>query len=66
MNKLVNMRNVLKVLCVEFKLYNETGRLTNTKKSGRPRKTIVRENRIMQRLALKDRFLTAGKISKQI
>ena len=49
-----------------LKLYNKTGRLTNTKKSGQPRKTTVREDRIMQRLALKDRFLTAGKISKQI
>ena len=44
-----------------LKLYNETGRLTNTKKSGRPRKTTVREDRVMKRLALKDRFLTAGK-----
>ena len=49
-----------------LKLYNETGRLTNTKKSGRPRKTRVREDRAKQRLALKERFLTAGKISKQI
>lgn len=47
-------------------LYNATGRLTNSKKPGRPRKTTVREDRVMQRLALKDRFLTASQISKDI
>jgi transposase len=37
-----------------LKLYSETGRLTNTKNPGRPRKTTVREDRVNQRLALKD------------
>lgn len=49
-----------------LKLYKETGRLSNTKKPGRPRKTTAKEDRVIQRLVLKDRFLTAGKISKQM
>ena len=48
------------------KLYNETGRLRSPKKVGRPRKTSPREDRIMQRLSLKDRFQSAAGISRQV
>ena len=36
-----------------FKSYNDTGKIISAFKTGRPRKTSAREDRIMQRMSLK-------------
>ena len=38
------------------KTYNDTGKIVSAVKTSRPRKTSAREDRIMQRMSLKDRF----------
>ena len=38
------------------KSYNDTGKIVRAFKTSRPRKTSAREDRIMQRMSLKDRF----------
>ena len=44
------------------KSYNDTGKIVSAFKSGRPRKTSAREDRIMQRMSLKDRFKSCTEI----
>ena len=39
-----------------LKSYNDTGKKVSAFKTGRLRKTSAREDRIMQRMSLKDRF----------
>ena len=46
------------------KSYNDTGKIVNAFKTGRPRKTLARENRIMQRMSLKDRFKSCTEIKR--
>ena len=46
------------------KSYNDTGKIVSAYKTGRPRKTSVREDRIMQRMSLKDRFKTCTEINR--
>ena len=41
---------------------NDTGKIVNAFKTGRPCKTSAREDRIMQRMSLKDRFSLAQKL----
>ena len=44
------------------KSYNDTGKIVSAFKTSRPRKTSAREDRIMQRMSLKDRFNLAQKL----
>ena len=44
------------------KSYNDTGKIITAFKTSRPRKTSVREDRIMQRMSLKDRFKSCTEI----
>ena len=46
------------------KSYNDTGKIVSAFKTGRPRKTSIREDRIMQRMSLKDRFKSCTEIKK--
>lgn len=48
------------------KCYNDTGRIVSPCKAGRPRKTTKRDDRAMQRMALKDRFVTSSAIKREI
>ena len=43
-----------------IKSYNDTGKKVSDFKTGRPRKTSAREDRIMQRMSLKDRLKLKG------
>ena len=45
-----------------FKSYNDTGKIVSAVKTGRPRKTSAREDRIMQHVSLKDRFKSCTEI----
>ena len=44
------------------KFYNDTGKIVSAFKTGRPRKTSAREDRIMQRMSLKDLLSLAQKL----
>ena len=46
------------------KSYNDTGKIASAFKTGRPRKTSAREDRIMQRMSLKDRFKSCTEIKR--
>ena len=46
------------------KSYNDTGKIVRAFKTGKPRKTSAREDRIMQRMSLKDRFNSCREIKK--
>ena len=46
------------------KSYNDTGKIVNAFKTGRPRKTLAREDRIIQRMSLKDRFKSCTGIKR--
>ena len=46
------------------KSYNDTGKIVSAFKTGKPRKTSTREDRIMQRLSLKDRFKSCTEIER--
>ena len=46
------------------KSYNNTGKIVSVFKTGRPRKTSAREDRIMQRMSLKDRFKPCTEIKR--
>ena len=46
------------------KSYNDTGKIVSAFKTGRLRKTSVREDRIMQRMSLKDRFKSYTEIKR--
>ena len=46
------------------KSYNDTGKIVSAFKTGRPRKTSAREDRIMQRMSLKDRFKSCTEIKR--
>ena len=46
------------------KSYNDTGKIASAFKTGRPRKTSAREDRIMQRMSLKDRFKSCTDIKR--
>ena len=46
------------------KSYNDTGKIVSAFKTGRPRETSVREDRIMQRMSLKDRFKSCTEIKR--
>ena len=46
------------------KSYNDTGKTVSAFKTGRPRKTSPREDRIMQRMSLKDRFKSCTEIKR--
>ena len=46
------------------KSYNDTGKIVSAFKTGRPRKTSAREDRIMQRMSLKDRFMSCTEIKR--
>ena len=46
------------------KSYNGTGKIVSAFKTGRPRKTSAREDRIMQRMSLKDRFKSCTEIKR--
>lgn len=48
------------------KVYKDSGRISSPFKKGRPRKTSSREDRVIQRMALKDRFETAAGISRKV
>lgn len=47
-------------------LFKSTGSTVSPPKTGRPRKTSVKEDRIMVRLSLKDRFKSAAEISREL
>ena len=49
-----------------LRLHNDTNSFNSTKKAGRPRKTSLREYRMIQRLSMGDHFDTATGISRQI
>ena len=46
------------------KSYNDTGKIVSSFKTGRPRKTSTREDRIMQCMSLKDRFKSCTEIKR--
>ena len=46
------------------KSYNDTGKIFSAFKTSRPRKTSAREDRIMQRMSLKDRFKSCTEIKR--
>ena len=46
------------------KSYNDTGKIVSAFKTGRPRKTSAREDRIMQRMSLKNRFKSCTEIKR--
>ena len=46
------------------KSYDDTGKIVSAFKTGRPRKTSAREDRIMQRMSLKDRFKSCTEIKQ--
>ena len=46
--------------------YKETGYTGTPKKVGRPRKTSVREDRVIQRTSLKGRFKSSAAISREM
>ena len=46
------------------KSYNDTGKIVSAFKTGRPRKTLAREDRIMQRMSLKDCFKSCTEIKR--
>ena len=46
------------------KSYNDTGKIVSAFKIGWPRKTSAREDRIMQRMSLKDRFKSCTEIKR--
>ena len=46
------------------KSYNDTGKIVSAFKTGRPCKTSAREDRIMQRMSLKDRFKSCTEIKR--
>ena len=46
------------------KSYNDTGKIASAFKTGRPRKTLAREDRIMQHMSLKDRFKSCTEIKR--
>ena len=46
------------------KSYSDTGKIVSAFKTGRPRKTSAREDRIMQRMSLKDRFKSCPEIKR--
>ena len=46
------------------KSYNDTGKIVSAFKTGRPRKTSAREDRIMQRMSLKERFKSCTEIKR--
>ena len=46
------------------KSYNNTGKIVSAFKTGRPRKTSAREDRIMQRMSLKERFKSCTEIKR--
>ena len=46
------------------KSYNDTGKIVSAFKTGRPRKTSAREDRIMHRMSLKDRFKSCTEIKR--
>ena len=46
------------------KSYNDTGKQVSAFKTGRPRKTSAREDRIMQRMSLKDHFKSCTEIKR--
>lgn len=48
-----------------IKDFKDTGMILSTKNNGRPRKTSTRETRVIQRMALRDRFQTAASISRE-
>ena len=47
-----------------IKSYNDTGKIVSAFKISRPRKTSAREDRIMQRMSLKDRFKSCTEIKR--
>ena len=46
------------------KSYNDIGKIVSAFKTGRPRKTSAREDQIMQRMSLKDRFKSCTEIKR--
>ena len=46
------------------KSYNDTGKIVSAFRTGRPRKTSLREDRITQRMSLKDRFKSCTEIKR--
>ena len=46
------------------KSYNDSGKIVSTFKTGRPRKISAREDRIMQRMSLKDRLKSCTEIKR--
>ena len=46
------------------KSYNDTGKIVSAFKTSRPHKTSAREDRIMQRMSLKDRFKSCTEIKR--
>ena len=46
------------------KSYNDTGKIVSAFKTSRPRKTSAREDRIMQRMSLKERSKSCTEIKK--
>ena len=48
------------------KLYNRTEKFIKQEVMGRPKKTSPNEDRIIRRIALKDRFKTAAQMTREI
>ena len=46
------------------KSYNDTGKIVSAFKTSRPRKTSAREDRIMERMSLKERSKSCTEIKK--
>ena len=46
------------------KSYNDTGKIVTAFKTGRPHKTSAKQDQIMQRMSLKDRFQSCTEIKK--
>ncbi len=62
----VSAREVVQYKCVIYQtlqVYNNTNSLMSPKKVGRPFKTNARENRITQRVSMRNRFNTTAGIA---
>ena len=59
-----NVKRSKSVVGRVVKSYNDTGKIVSAFKTGRPHKTSAREDRIMQRMSLKDRFKPCTEIKK--
>ena len=59
-----NVKRSKSVVGRVVKSYNDTGKIVSAFKTGRPRKISAGEDRIMQRMSLKDRFMSCTEIKR--